>query len=124
MEEHCTFGFGGGNIDGVGKHDNFDLAAFLTVPSGSLGKTIPLTTCDWESDAPMTLTTLMLSTLKDPFFITRATASTTSLAMVSSTPYCLAAITGFTAFNRSVSNDSTFQRPTRPMFSSQTCLPS
>ena len=56
----------------------------------------------------MTLTTLMLSTLKDPFFITRATASTTSLAMVSSTPYCLAAITGFTAFNRSVSNDSTF----------------
>lgn len=79
----------------------------LTVPSGSLGKTIPLTTWDWERDEPMILTTLTLSTLNDPFLMINLMASTTNLLMVLSTPYCLAAMTGLTAFNKSDSNDST-----------------
>src|SRR5690242_9458458 len=74
--------------------------AFVTLPSGDLAKTIPLTTLLCSSAPPMILTTRTLSTLKLTGFLGRTarTASATRSARKSSLPDCFAATTVRIAF--------------------------
>ncbi|KAH3663611.1 hypothetical protein OGAPHI_005012 [Ogataea philodendri] len=77
---------------------------FLRWDSGSLGKTIPLSTNELLSEAPMIFTTLMESTLNSlglVFGITLLIASATKLLILSSFPYCFDAITGLIIFKSS-----------------------
>ena len=71
------------------------LTAFLTDPSGSRPKTMPLTTLLCSRLPPMILTTRMLSTLKLTGFLgsTARTASATISARNCSLPFCLLATT-------------------------------
>lgn len=73
--------------------------AFLTMPSGSLPKTMPLMTLELDRPAPMILTTRTLSTLKceGSFGITASEASATNAARRSSCPYCFEARGGRSA---------------------------
>jgi hypothetical protein len=71
-------------------------------PSGSLPNTIPCTTLLPAKLPPMILTTRTLSTLNALLFsgMTDKAASATSLARMSSDPYCFDAMEGMTACAR------------------------
>ena len=71
-------------------------------PSGSLPNTIPCTTLLPAKLPPMILTTRTLSTLNALLFsgMTDRAASATSLARMSSDPYCFDAMEGMTACAR------------------------